>query len=289
MLEEPAYFLHTTYDTYPFTVADNMIYIDQQGNVKSWFETEEFKKDVLFMNEAYKRGLIMSDLLTTPTEVINQEELAGRYLYRPGDVGLSDAILQTFPDAKLDIYYLADQPKFRSYAIRNSNGISATSPHPEAGIQFLNWVYSSQENMDLVQSGVKDVHWKDTGKNTKDYLAKNENGSPAYELPYWLLGHVEMNRYPTNTDPARLERRTTVSDDAVNSITIGFTFDPTNVASQYANCIAELKTSVYPVMHGVVKYEDAYDKMLAAMKSAGIDEVVDEYKRQFDEWRAGQS
>ena len=126
-------------------------------------------------------------------------------------------------------------------------------------------------------------------KNTKDYLAKNENGSPAYELPYWLLGHVEMNRYPTNTDPARLERRTTVSEDAVNSITIGFTFDPTNVASQYANCIAELKTSVYPVMHGVVKYEDAYDKMLAAMKSAGLDEVVDEYKRQFDEWRAGQS
>ena len=91
---------------------------------------------MLFMNEAYKRGLIMSDLLTTPTEVINQEELAGRYLYRPGDVGLSDAIRQTFPDAKLDIYYLADQPKFRSYAIRNSNGISATSPHPEAGIQF---------------------------------------------------------------------------------------------------------------------------------------------------------
>ena len=96
-----------------------------------------------------------------------------------------------------------------------------------------------------------------------------------------------MNRYPTNTDPARLERRTSVSEDAVNSITIGFTFDPTNVASQYANCIAELKTSVYPVMHGVVKYEDAYDKMLAAMKSAGLDEVVDEYKRQFDEWRAG--
>jgi len=288
MLEEPAYFLHTTYDTYPFTVADNMIYIDQHGNVKSWLETEEFKKDVQYMNEAYARGLIMSDLLTTPTEVINQEELAGRYLYRPGDVGLSDAILQTFPDAKLDIYYLADQPKFRSYAIRNSNGVSATSPHPEAAIQFLNWVYSSQENMDLVQSGVKDVHWKDTGKNTKDYLAKNENGSPTYELPYWLLGHVEMNRYPTNTDPARLERRTTIADDAVNSITIGFTFDPTNVASQYANCIAELKTSVYPVMHGVVKYEDGYDKMLASMKAAGLDEVVAEYKRQFDEWRASQ-
>ena len=183
MLEEPAYFLHTTYDTYPFTVADNMIYIDQQGNVKSWFETEEFKRRAVH-ERAYKRGLIMSDLLTTPTEVINQEELAGRYLYRPGDVGKrrhsSDVpgreagyLLFGRP---AEIQILRD-PQFQ----RDLCYVSA----PRGRHSILNWVYSSQENMDLVQSGVKDVHWKDTGKNTKDYLAKNENGSPAYELPYW--------------------------------------------------------------------------------------------------------
>ncbi|MEK3732473.1 DUF3502 domain-containing protein [Paenibacillus sp. FSL M8-0334] len=288
VLEEPAYFLHRTYDTFPFAVIDNLIYIDQQGNVQSWLETEEFKQDAAFMNEAYRRGLIMSDLLTTPGEVINQEELAGRYLFRPGDVGLSDTVRESFPNAQLDIYYLADQPKFRSYAIRNSNGVSATSPHPEAAIQFLNWVYSSQENMDIVQSGVKGVHWEDTGKNTKDILAKTENGSPAYELAYWLVGHVEMNRYPSNMDKARLERRTTIADDAVNSVAIGFTFDPTQVASQYANVVAELKTSVYPIMHGVVSYEDNYDKMMSAMKAAGLDEVVDEFRTQFEEWKASQ-
>lgn len=286
LLAEPATFLHTTYDTYPFSVIDNLIYVDQEGNVKSWLETEEFKKDVEYMNEAYSRGLILKDVLTTPTEVLNQEELAGRVLYRPGDVGIDDRIRQDFPGAQTDIYYLSDQPKFRSYAIRNSNGVSATSSHPEAGIQFLNWVFSSQENFDLVQSGVEGVNWSNTGENTKDILTLTDAGAPTYELANWLLGNVEMNRYPTNSEPGYLERRTTVADDAVNSVTIGFNFDPTNVASAYANSVAELQTSIYPLIYGVVSYDSGFAGALQNMKAAGLDSVVEEYARQFAEWRS---
>jgi len=286
MLEEPAYFLHRTYDTYPFTVVDNMIYVDQEGNVKSWFETEEFKKDVQFMNEAYARGLIMKDLLTTPLEVINKEEEAGRVLFRPGDVGIGTAVLENSPNAKGDIYYLADKPKFRPYAVRNSNGVSATSPHPEAAVQFLNWAYGSRENMDLVQHGIEGVHWKETGEFTKDYAATTETGAPAYELAYWLLGHVNMNRYPTTTDPGMLERRTTIDESAINSVTIGFAFDPTPVATEYANAIAELKTSIYPLMYGIVDYDQGFSQAIANMKAAGLDRVVEEYARQFAEWRS---
>ncbi|MBW4083132.1 extracellular solute-binding protein [Paenibacillus sp. S150] len=288
LLAEPATFLHTTYDSYPFSVIDNLIYVDQEGTVKSWLETEEFKKDVEYMNEAYTRGLILKDVLTTPTEVLNQEELAGRYLYRPGDVGIDDRIRETFPGAEVNIYFLGDQPKFRSYAIRNSNGVSATSPHPEAGVQFLNWVFSNQGNFDLVQSGVEGVNWTNTGENTRDFLSLTDAGGPTYELANWLLGHVEMNRYPTSSDPGRMERRTTIADDAVNSVTIGFNFDPTNVASAYANSVAELQTSVFPLMYGVISYESGFAGALRNMKAAGLDTVVEEYARQFAEWRSSQ-
>lgn len=284
MLSEPAYYLHTTYDTYPFTVVDNMIYVDQSGNVKSWIETEEFKQDVNFSNEAYKRGLIHPDVLTVPVEVTNKEEIAGRYLFRQGDVGLDSSVLEKFPDAKVNIYYLSEQAKFRSYAIRNSNGVSATSPHPEAAIQFLNWVYKSQDNFDLVLYGVKDVHWQDAGQNKKETLKKNQNGGAVYELANWLLGHVEMNRYPTTTDPGRLERRTTISDNAVNSITIGFNFNPSAVAAEYANSVAEMKTSIDPLRYGVISYEESFAKALSNMKAAGLDKVVAEYERQFKAW-----
>lgn len=288
VLTEPANHLHTTYDTYPFTVVDTLIYVDQEGQVKSWLETEEFKKDIQFMNEAYKRGLIMKDVLTAPAEVINQEELAGRYLFRPGDVGINDAVRETFPGARNDAFYMNDTIKFRANALRNSNGVSATTPHPEAGIQFLNWVFSDQANFDLVQSGIEGVHWKNTGDHKKDILATTDNGAPVYELANWLLGHVEFNRYPSNIEDGRLERRTTIAEDAINSVTIGFNFDPTNVASEYANSMAELKTSIYPLMYGVVDYDKGFPNALQNMKAAGLDAVVAEYDKQFQEWRSKQ-
>lgn len=288
VLEEPANHLHTTYETYPFAVVDTLIYVNQEGEVKSWLETEEFKKDIQFMNEAYKRGLIMKDILTAPAEVINQEELAGRYLFRPGDVGINDAVRETFPGARNDAFYMNDTIKFRANALRNSNGVSATSPHPEAGIQFLNWVFSDQANFDLVQSGIEGVHWKNTGDNKKDILATTDNGAPVYELANWLLGQVEFNRYPSSIEGERLKRRTTVAEDAVNSVTIGFNFDPTNVASEYANSIAELKTSIYPLMYGVVDYETGFATALQNMKAARMDAVVAEYDKQFQEWRSKQ-
>ncbi|MBD2845967.1 extracellular solute-binding protein [Paenibacillus sp. IB182496] len=293
MLEEPAYYLHRTYETYPFTVFENMVYIDQEGNVESWLETDEFKQDVDYAREAYERGLIHPDVLTVPDDVMNREELAGRYLYRQGDVGLGPEAMQRFPEAELDIYFLnslEEQPRFRSYAVRNSNGISATSPHPEAAIQFLNWVYGSQENFDLVLYGVEGEHWEDAGDNLRETLKLGSNGGSAYELPMWLLGHVEMNRYPTSYDKERLERRTTIADpaDVTNSVTIGFNFDPTQVSSEYANVVAEMKTSILPLMYGVVSYDKAFAGALSNMKAAGLDAVVAEYEKQFSEWQASQ-
>ncbi|GBF75249.1 hypothetical protein PA598K_03640 [Paenibacillus sp. 598K] len=288
MLNEPAYYLHNTYDTFPFTVVDNIIRVDQEGQVSSWLESEEFKMDVDYMREAYERKLVHPDVLTVPTEVMNQEEIAGRYLYRQGDVSIGDNVRERFPGAEVDIYYLADQPKFRSYAIRNSNGVSATSPHPEAAIQFLNWVYKDQANFDLVLYGVEGEHFKDAGTNLRETLKFNDNGGAAYELASWLLGHVEMNRFPTSFDKNLLERRTTIADDAdvVNSVTIGFNFDPSPVAAEYANVSAELKTSVEPLLYGVVSYDQAHAGMLANMKAAGLDRVIEEYRTQFEAWLA---
>src|SRR5690606_40547239 len=62
LTETPAY-LHATYDTYPFIVFQDLVYVDQEGNVKTWIETEEFKKDAAFFREAYRKGLVNPDVL----------------------------------------------------------------------------------------------------------------------------------------------------------------------------------------------------------------------------------
>ncbi len=277
---EPAYYLHPTYETYPFTVFQNLIRIDQQGQVSSWIESEEFKIDVAFFREAYQKGLVNPDVLTAPTEVVNNEEQMGRFLFREGD-GVTDKVGEKVPGAKLEGYFLNESIKFRSYGVRNSNGVSATSPHPEAAVQFLNWVFSSQDNFDLVLYGPEGEYWKNIGDGLKEDLKLDSNGAPAYQVASWMLGHVEMIRWAANTHPTILKYRASQSTDAVNSVTLGFNFDATEVSVEYTNTLAEFNTSILPIKLGLLDYETAFPAALTKMKAAGLDKVVEKYNEQF--------
>lgn len=281
--EVPAY-LHTTYDSFPFTVFEELIYVDQEGNVESWIETEEFKMNAEYFREAYNRGLVNPDILTEPIEVTNSEEELGRYLYREGEGTSNSTLGDKVEGAEIDIYYLNDKPKFRPYAVRNSNGISASTDHPEAAIEFLNWFYSDQENYDLVAYGIEGEHWSDLGPNKMEVLKRTDTGAEAYVLANWMLGSVEMSRWEPNTHPSYLETHTTVEEDAINSIALGFNFDATEVGTEYSNALAELETSIYPIKLGLVDYDEAFPNALENMKAAGLDKVVEEFENQFNEW-----
>jgi len=281
--ETPAY-LHKAYDTYPFTVVQDLIFVDQQGNVKPWIETEEFKQDAEFFREAYNRKLINPDILTVPKEVESKEESNGRFLYREAEAFIG-GLEEKIPGAGVDTFYLNDKPDFRSYIVRNSNGVSATSPNPEAAIQFLNWLYSEQENFDLVMYGIQDVHWKDGGPNKMEWLKKDDKNAPAYQLQYWMLGNINLGRWTPETHPTYVKTKTTIVENAINSVTAGFNFDASKVGVEYSNALSELKISIYPIKLGLVEYEEAFPEALKRMKAAGLDKVVEEYQRQFEEWQ----
>ncbi|GAB2537016.1 DUF3502 domain-containing protein [Gracilibacillus alcaliphilus] len=97
-----------------------------------------------------------------------------------------------------------------------------------------------------------------------------------------------MSRWTPETHPSYVETHTTVDDDAVNSITLGFNFDASAVGTEYSNSLAELETSIYPIKLGMVEYDEAFPNALEQMKAAGLDAVVAEYEKQFSEWLANQ-
>lgn len=52
MYKEPFTWLFRTLDTYPFTVQKDLIFIDQEGNVKNWMETDEFRQTAEFFRHS---------------------------------------------------------------------------------------------------------------------------------------------------------------------------------------------------------------------------------------------
>lgn len=288
LVNEPARFLHRTFDTYPFTVIEQLIYISQDGEVKPWYLTEEFKQEAAFYETCYKKGFIHPDVLTIPQETIDNNKRTGNYLFRDG-TGLSsikDAETYGYTE---DLVWLAPEKKdFADMAFRNDNVVPVTSSNPEDAVKFLDWIYASQENYDLFMYGVEGVHWNAPAEGQYESL-RSENDEVLYKFPNWMIANVNYERVDPNTHPTWVETHLTVNEDFEKSIALGFQFDTSNVSTEYSNCLAEVKSSLYPVKVGLVSYDEAIESLDKNFKAAGIDAVIEEFQRQLDEWLASKN
>lgn len=94
--------LHRTYDTFPFTVKDKFFYVNQNGEVKSWIETDEFKKDAAFMHELYTKGITNPDILVMKQEQVDAQLDSGEWFVRLGTGGSLNGLQKYNPDATVD-------------------------------------------------------------------------------------------------------------------------------------------------------------------------------------------
>ena len=281
--------LHSTYDSFPFTVKESIIKVDQDGTISSWFESEEFKKDAEFMHEAYTRGLIDPDVLSITQEQISDLIQRGIYVFA---FGCSDAYATTkkeFPEIDKDgvIAYRFNPEKgsVRPWAFKNGNAVPSTSTNPEGAVKFLNWIYSSQENYDLFFYGIEGVNYTvpEEGKIAKAGL---DSSDPNYwAFSEWMAGNMALERTSTEAFTSLIEAQYTTSDNAQNSIAGGFFFDASDVQAEYSNVLTELAAVISPIALGVQDYESAFPAALERLKAAGLDKVIDAYKAQFEAYQ----
>ncbi len=285
--------LHRAYDSWPFfTEEENpIIFISKDGEVKSWFETEEFKMDSDYFRQMYTAGLIHPDVLSVPSDTRNNMSIAGKILLGFGTCGEeSIAGLQrdVDPDIWIDTTLLnPDEPYVQFGLTWNRNVVPIASEHPEAAIQFLDWLYTGDENHDLLLYGIKDTHYTDAGNNRIERIF-NDEGTQLYNFPHWQIANYAMQNYGPADPDSYVEKAMNVNPDSELHISSGFIFDSTPVKTEFANVMAELPASIYPIRFGVISYEENIDEALQNMKAAGLDTVITEYQSQFAAWLAEQ-
>lgn len=280
MFKEPFTWLFRTIETYPFTVLSDLIFVDQEGNVKNWIETEEFKICADFFATLYAGGYISPDILSTSWSSWNQL-CSGNFIWCDGcQMWGSESYFQgLIPGCELDSVYLAPEAtSFRPSAFRNSTGVSATSTHPAEAVAFMNWLYSEQDNYDAVVYGVEGVDWKDEGD--RHYTKLNASGEAFNDD--WMIGNLNLLRTEVGTYPTFIDIMYTEKANAVDSIVMNFTFDPTPVATEYANCLALVTSDIFPIKLGIVTYADGGEAAVEQLKAAGIDAVIAEYQSQLN-------
>ncbi|MBD2869109.1 extracellular solute-binding protein [Paenibacillus arenilitoris] len=285
-------FLHRTYDSWPFYVdyRDSIVKVDQDGNVTSWLESEEFKKDAEFFRKLYEKKLINPDILTYKKEERDKVVSMGDFLFTTNAaLYASLAISKNNPTAVVAENYLAsEKPLLQFFAFGNTNAVPITAKHPEASIKFLNWLYSNKDNHNLFLYGEEGTHYNKVGDRTIEFI--DDENDENYYFDSWMIGNINYMLFDANTPEAHLKAQSVEPTNPVEfSPVLGFRLNTEPIAVEYANVLSVVKSSIIPIKMGVVPYDKHFPAALESLKAAGLDKVVAEYQKQFKEWQATQN
>lgn len=292
--QAPLYYLRSL-DDYPFYVdpTEEIIFLDFDGQARAYYETEYFRQAAEWQRELYTSGLRHPDILSMPRDLMRQYIQNGQLLFGfgtgPGTADVQRIRQTTDPDFEWIPGYIFDpeKPYVQSLPVWNSNSVPATTDTPEAGVKFLNWLYSQEENHDLFVYGVEGVHYEPADGIFID-VKRTEAGLPLYNHADWQIALLDWRNFQVGTTEATLKLNLEEKDNVVNSPTVGFSFDKTPVSTEYANVLAEREASMYPIKWGVISYDEGFDEAIARMRAAGLNRIVEEFQRQFDEWKSAQ-
>ena len=185
-----------------------------------------------------------------------------------------------------------EKPRVDTIGALHYNIVPITSQNPELSVRFFNWLYSAQENHDLLLWGIEGTHWIKSDAtltyedNTRQIIeiVKDEDGMSAYTSGgMWMLGNMNLKSYTDNDTPYNIAIDIT-PDDTVTGITVGFTFDTEAVSTEYVNLLADVTAIVKPLRTGVISYEQGFEDMRARLIADGLEKVVEEYQQQLDEY-----
>lgn len=283
-LSIPPFWLHRTYDTFPFYVENSLgvVLVRQDGTIDSYYESEEFKQDAETYKRMYDAGLIHPDILNAPHEQKNDEYKIGAFL--PSETFGFDGFVslqENIPTADVDVIFTAEDTPHLIYTFsQNLNGISTTAEDPESGIKFLNWIYEDKANHDLFHYGVEGVHYTASAPNRIQTI-KDESNANLYGFDTWMSGYLPYLRYDEAMPDKAIDWDNFEAEDKVYSPVAGFLFDASNVEAELASIQTEIIASIYPIKFGLQDYETAFPAALERLKAAGLDKYLEEYRTQF--------
>jgi putative aldouronate transport system substrate-binding protein len=166
------------------------------------------------------------------------------------------------------------------YKAWNDIVIPVTSKNAERTMKFFDWMFSNQDNHDLIELGIEGVHWTKEGDRYYKMTDKTTNYLfPAYELSW----NPTMSRINGDNDEQTLKLLDYQSNNDTYYLTplSGFTFDTEPVKSEIAK-IAPLIQQRDPVFNnGLDKnWKDSATKANKQMESYGLEKVRQEVIKQ---------
>lgn len=245
------------------------------------YETEEYAEMCAVMNNWYNEGYTSKDIQTQTDDFITlvQNDAAFSTL---GNYDFNNAIYNTTLTGKEIGCIPIGEPTAKTYSTVTYT-IMPTSKHAEAAMKFLNLWFSDPEVANLINFGIEGVHYQVNDDGMATYLDGQDMNTCTYHMAVTFNNALGI-RWETE-NPEFGERLLEDNNNSAKSNALGFKFDTTNVINeitQLDNVCSKYKVGLES---GAFNPKETLPIFIEELKAAGIDTVIAEKQRQFEEWQ----
>jgi len=160
--------------------------------------------------------------------------------------------------------------------------ISSVTDVPEATMKLLNLLYTNAELETLLIYGVEGTDYVTTDDG---FITYPEDASDVYHpnVPAYMQNEFITPVWEGN-DADVWEQTQETNENAIKSLAMGFSFDKTNVSTEYTALTNAYEEYRYQVEYGFVDPATGIAEMNEKLEAAGLSKYIEEKQSQLNAW-----
>ena len=252
----------------------------------NFYATDEYAEFCKNVHRWYTEGLVSDDIATSGDRVHTYWQTGNAFACIDHTTDYSTETAGKM----LSSQYGVDTEMIRISAPVCSNQIyfttiPYTSANPDAAMIFLNEMYKNTELINTLYYGVEGVDWElqdgfVTGKDDSSFFAACGSSQPM------IWGNFFVSTETAGNEEGAVAKTLEYTKSGKSTRTLGFLFDTTNVATQYAAIQNVLQQYQEGLEFGILDPETELPNFLQALQDAGVDDFIAEKQSQLDAWLA---
>ena len=238
-------------------------------------------------------GMIVDDPLnnTYAGYTLMNDGVGGGYLFEAYNCEYALSLMKAQIQYETIVFQLTDFAGNNS-CVYNGWNISSVCRNPDAAMKLLYLMYTDPQVCRYFTLGIEGLTYKVDENGCAWYADGKDVNNVGWNLSAPWFYPNECLSLPFETDYAGYfsDMAALWSDDSLKySEAMGFVFDKTPVFDQYSACAAIVDEYRTALLMGQVDIDDYLARFNDELSANGIDEIVAEMQKQFDEFEASKN
>ena len=247
------------------------------------YETEKAMDYFKTIHRFYEKGFLRGDIATVTS---NDDVSGSEFLSMQQELPYSCYKRDLTSDYPHDVLHLS-KPILTTGAIRGSMvAISTTTKNAEKTMQYINLLNTDKYLRNLVSLGIDGKHYISVDE---DYYKLPDGVKTKADTGYSTYGYTQGNQYivkmPEGTPSDMFEKYKEFDNNSFKSPALGFAFDSEPVKMEMSAMSNVYNEFIPALVTGTADPEVVLPQAIAKFKEAGLDALIAEMQKQYDEWR----